>query len=177
VSDLALLTDPLRRLAQGRALRFVCVGVRGHAGVNAWLDVLAAAGIDVERHEWIESQVQAHLARFHVGVMPLLPTERNAGKCGLKLLEYMATARPVVASPVGENRYIVRRADTGFLAATADEWVDALGALESDPRAAREMGERGRQLVEARFSLQEVGREVDARLAALVGSSHQVTGP
>lgn len=58
------------------------------------------------------------------------------GKCGLKVLQYMAAGLPVVASPVGANKHIVVDGVTGFLAREPEEWVEALSRLEADTELA-----------------------------------------
>ena len=51
-----------------------------------------------------------------IGLMPLVDDAFQRGKCGLKLLQYMAAGLPTVASPVGVNAEIVAGRETGFLA-------------------------------------------------------------
>jgi glycosyltransferase involved in cell wall biosynthesis len=99
---------------------------------------------------WQEAGEAEELGRVHVGIMPLPDDEFARGKCGLKALQYMATGRPVVLSPVGVNVEIVRHGDNGFLADDDDAWMNALDRLASNRaereavgRAARETVERG----------------------------------
>jgi glycosyltransferase involved in cell wall biosynthesis len=70
------------------------------------------------------------------------------------ILEYMAAARPVVATDVGGAREAVIEGETGYLVSPGDDAALARGviALLRDPAQARAMGERGRRLVENRFS-------------------------
>jgi len=88
---------------------------------------------------------------FDVGVMPLEDGAWERGKCGYKLIQYMACGRPVVASPVGVNAEIVSP-DAGILASSPDEWEAALVALAGDPERRGRMGASARQIVEARYS-------------------------
>jgi glycosyltransferase involved in cell wall biosynthesis len=79
--------------------------------------------------EWspqTEEQIGRHL---DVGVMPLVDDPFQRGKCGLKLLQYMAGGLPVIASPLGVNRALVRPGENGFLAEGEDDWRAALLAL------------------------------------------------
>ena len=94
------------------------------------------------------------LQSLQVGIMPLpdLPFER--GKCGYKLIQYMACGLPVVASPVGVNAQIVEHGVTGFLASSAQEWNDALLRLYNNPDLRQRMGSAGRKKVEEKYSLQ-----------------------
>ena len=82
----------------------------------------------------------------------------SRGKCGLKVLQYMAAGLPVVAKPVGVQAELVRHGETGFLAATPAEWADAVGRSARDPELRRRMGWAGRRLVESRYSVPVGGR-------------------
>ena len=116
----------------------------------------ALAALRPEFLRWRPETEVADLARLDVGVMPLpdLPYER--GKCAYKLIQYMALARPVVASPVGANRDVVTDGVGGFLAADDGAWEDALVRLITDPAMRESMGERARARVEAAYSLNAV---------------------
>jgi glycosyltransferase involved in cell wall biosynthesis len=140
--------EPLRpalvELAARQSFRIVLVGA----------SPTALAGLPVERVAWSLETEAAQLARFDVGLMPLpdLPWER--GKCGYKLIQYMASSLPVVASPVGANRDIVVPGETGFLAETWADWGAALDRLAQDPALRQRMGAAGRRRVEQRYALQ-----------------------
>jgi len=85
--------------------------------------------------------------------MPLADDEWAKGKCGLKVLQYMACGVPVVASPVGVNKEIIRDGENGFLAATDNEWLGKLSLLARDEELRRKLGQKGRETVENHFSL------------------------
>jgi len=70
------------------------------------------------------------------------------------ILEYMAAARPVVVTDVGGAREVVSEGETGYLVASGDEaaMADRLISLLRDPERARTMGEKGRRVVEEKFS-------------------------
>jgi glycosyltransferase involved in cell wall biosynthesis len=115
---------------------------------------------------WAEETEASDILTFDAGIMPLDDTEWERGKCGYKLLQYMAAGRPVVASPVGVNPEIVEAGVTGFLATTAEEWRAALVRLRDDPALRARMGEAGRRRVEARYSIDHA----EPRLRALLQS-------
>jgi glycosyltransferase involved in cell wall biosynthesis len=80
------------------------------------------------------------------------------------LLEYMAAARPVVATDVGGARETVMEGETGYLVKSGDDgtMADRIIALLINPERARAMGERGRQVVEQNFSCQtQLGRTMN----------------
>lgn len=70
------------------------------------------------------------------------------------ILEYMAAARPVVVTDVGGAREVVIEGETGYLVPSGDDAMMAaqLIALLRDPERARLMGDKGRRLVEEKFS-------------------------
>jgi glycosyltransferase involved in cell wall biosynthesis len=101
---------------------------------------------------WSRETEAEGLRRMDVGIMPLPDDEWTRGKCSFKMLQYMASALPVVASPVGLNAEILAMADLG-LPATADaEWYHALSVYVRDPDLAQRHGRAGRAVAEARFS-------------------------
>ncbi|MEO8182777.1 MAG: glycosyltransferase family 4 protein [Deltaproteobacteria bacterium] len=123
----------------------------------SWLQRLHA-----ETVQWSPRAEVEALGRMHVGIMPLADTEFNRGKCAFKLIQYMARGIPVVASPVGANRDVVRPGTDGFLASAPSEWADALHSVYSDPDAALSMGRQGRERVESEYSVSAViGRYVE----------------
>ena len=103
---------------------------------------------------WREETEATEVSRFDVGVMPLPDEPFERGKCGYKLIQYMACGIPVVASPVGVNRQIVRHGESGFLASTAEEWIQALQLLHGDVALRKRMGAAGRRFFEREYSLQ-----------------------
>jgi len=73
------------------------------------------------------------------------------------ILEYMAAARPVVATDVGGAREAVVDGQTGYLVRSDDDdaMAQRITELLNQPDLAREMGKRGRQIVEQKFSCQQ----------------------
>ena len=103
---------------------------------------------------WSEQAEADLLATASIGIMPLEDTPFQRGKSALKIIQYMAVGIPVVASPVGANTDVVRDKESGFLAHTPDDWVEAIGRLATDREARERMGQRGRQLAVRDYSLQ-----------------------
>lgn len=111
----------------------------------------------VEQRAWSAERELSDLRSFDIGIMPLLDTEMSRGKCGFKLLLYMAVGKPVVASPVGANSEIVVDGQTGLLAPDSElGWYEALSSLSQDVRSRRDIGLEGRARLEKLYSVRAV---------------------
>ena len=103
-----------------------------------------------------ETEIQ-ELNRFDVGIMPLPDTPWERGKCGFKLIQYMACGLPIIASPVGMNKEIVDHGINGFLAENITEWIKYIELLKDDSELRGRMGKAGREKVEKYYSLKSTG--------------------
>lgn len=103
--------------------------------------------------EWSEETEVNSICEFDVGIMPLQDGPWERGKCGLKLIQYMGCAKPVVASPVGMNESIVSEGETGYFASDYDQWVDRLKHLADKPDLARQLGKNGYKRVKQNYCL------------------------
>src|SRR5262249_43186604 len=82
--------------------------------------------LPVQFAPWREETEARDIALGEIGVSWLPDDQWSEGKCGLKVLQYMAAGLPVVANPVGPHRTLIRHGVTGFLAESAQEWKDAI---------------------------------------------------
>lgn len=110
-------------------------------------------GLSIEALDWsLESELE-QLRSFDIGIMPLPDDEWSRGKCGFKLLMYMALGIPTVSSPVGVNTEIIKDGVNGFLAANEKEWIEKLSRLIEDSNLRRHLAETARKTVEERYSV------------------------
>lgn len=116
---------------------------------------------------WSEATEVELLRGLDIGIMPLPDEPWTRGKCGYKLIQYMACGLPVVASPVGANADIVRHGETGFLASTEGQWAEALARLVAQAHLRRRMGSAGRQRVQSEFSLQVLAPRLEGLLRSV----------
>ena len=137
------ITPALRTVCDRRDARVVLVG----SGAVELPDV------PLEIREWSEETEVEDIAEFDVGIMPLVDTPWERGKCGLKLIQYMSCGKPVVASPVGVNAEIVEDEYNGFHTQSIEGWTKSLTTLCDDSGIAQQMGEHGRQRVEKEYCL------------------------
>ena len=115
-------------------------------------EAAAIDGVRVEHVRWTEDGEAAAIREIDVGILPLPDDPWTRGKCSFKALQYMASGVPVVASPVGMNRDVVRDGETGFLAADAGEWTARLDLLLGDRGLREAMGRAGRRRAEEVYS-------------------------
>ena len=120
------------------------------------------------------ARMAQYLDLIDIAVQP----SANEYCCPMKILEYMALAKPI-AAPRQENiREILREGDEALLFTPGDarSLTEALRALASDEAMARRMGERARQaIVERRYlwkaNAQRVIEGVGKGLAACRGGT------
>lgn len=159
VRYLQLIREPLQKLA---ALQPFVLRVIGGGAVDM-------PGVQVEVLPWTEATEVENISACQVGVMPLQDSFWERGKCGYKLIQYMACGLPVVASGVGVNSEIVRHGENGFVANTADEWVTALGKLLQSSFLRRQMGVAGQHRVEEEYCIQKTGPRTAQLLRTAAG--------
>lgn len=120
---------------------------------------------------WSEATEATEIASSDIGISWIPDDSWSRGKCGLKILQYMAAGLPVVANPVGVHRELVVHSETGYLAETAEQWLDAVRRLAGNPNLRRAMGAAGRQRLEKHYSVAVGGRAWTALLAGLESQS------
>ena len=106
---------------------------------------------------WSMAVETSVIEQFDVGLMPLPDTDFARGKCGLKILQYMAAGVPVIASAVGINRTIIEHGVNGLLVETPGQWSEALHTLLGDTERRASMGRAGRRTVETQYSTETWG--------------------
>lgn len=138
------LSPVIDRLSQRMPLQAIAVGARADQ----------VDGTPFTAMPWSEATEATQIAAFDIGIMPLPDEPWERGKCGYKLIQYMACGIPVVASPVGVNVEIVTPGLNGALAETPEQWLGALTHLADDTALRARQGAAGRKRVEDWYSLQ-----------------------
>lgn len=145
VPNLDLVRDALNMLHREMDFRIVLIG----AGTSD-----PFPNIPTTKLLWSEENERSIGQKFDVGIMPLIDGPFERGKCGYKLVQYMAGAIPMIASPVGVNRQIVEPEINGYLAESTEDWLIALRKLTNNVQKNIEMGLAGRQKAEQMYNLQ-----------------------
>ena len=102
---------------------------------------------------WSAAAEARELADADAGISWIPDDLWSRGKCGLKVLQYMAAGLPAIANPVGVHPEMIRHGETGFLVSTLAQWREAVVRLVGDGGLRRRMGQAGRWTLEARYSI------------------------
>ncbi|MEI8375522.1 MAG: glycosyltransferase family 4 protein [Planctomycetota bacterium] len=125
-------------------------------------------GMRTELRPWSSATETAELAATDIGISWLCDDLWSQGKCGLKVLQYMAAGLPVVANSVGVHRKMIVHGESGFLADTPDEWAEAVARLAENPALRHRMGTAARRRVESDYNVRRWGPRVAKLLRQLV---------
>lgn len=126
--------------------------------VGATCDIVSELpGVNTTVLPWSEATEAELINQMSIGIMPLEDGPWERGKCGYKLIQYMASGVPVIASPVGVNVDIVIDNKCGYLAGDSSEWRSAFSTLLESPGLRKALGEAGKEAVMKIYSLQVQG--------------------
>lgn len=135
------------------------------------------AGVQVAFRRWSSDAEAAEIASADVGVSWLPDHPWSQGKCGLKVLQYMAAGLPTVANPIGVHREMIEHGRTGMLVSTPEEWAACIAELANHPELRRQIGLAAREFVEQRYSVRRWGREYARTIAGERRSASRRSGP
>ena len=111
----------------------------------------------------------------------LAPLERGNPYCRakseLKYIEAGILGVPTIASRIDAFEYAIRDGENGLLAGNTEEWTAALEQLITDADLRREMGERARADIYARYTPKARGQELMDILRTIRGEPAGVDAP
>ena len=142
-------------LRAARRVREACKGaafvVAGEGELTGAMRALAAE-LGLERDVFFTGRCNA-VAELLAASSVCVLSSRAEGFSNA-ILEYMAAARPVVATDVGGAGEAIVEGETGFLVPAGDDsaMAERIITLLREPERAQRMGRRGRQRVEHEFS-------------------------
>ncbi len=163
---LVTFASALQALAKKRSILLRCVGA--HPGFKV-------PGVPTEVVSWSEAREAELVQGFDIGIMPLDNDEFSRGKCGYKILQYMACAVPTVASAVGANADIIQDEVNGLLAASIDEFLKKMEMLTDCEALRRRIGLNGRLTV-AKYYCLEVRKRQFLEVVSRAATSRSVVG-
>ncbi|MEM2001611.1 MAG: glycosyltransferase family 4 protein [Thermoproteota archaeon] len=116
-------------------------------------------------------EVVYYINAFDVALAPFI-CERNAiiGLSPLKLYEYLACSRPVIASRLDGVREVIEEGRCGYLFEAGDVEGLAERIIQSyhESGLLQEMGERGRRLVESKYTWKTIAEHIAKILEEII---------
>ena len=104
--------------------------------------------------EWSEELEVSALRNCQIGIMPLTRDTWTLGKCGFKIIQYMALGIVPVADAWGANKDIISNGEDGFLVENESAWEASLRRLLEDQVLRKQLAERAVRKIEAKYSLE-----------------------
>ena len=117
-------------------------------------DVNSISELNCSFVDWNQNTEIEELSKCHVGIMPLNNSNWELGKCAYKILQYMSLKIPVVASPVGINKKIIKDNENGFLAYNDDDWYNKINDLIDNIDLWKKISNNGYETVKKQFNLE-----------------------
>ena len=145
-NDFELIKKPLEALSKKYNLSLMIIGLNKKLNWNLK---------NIKYVKWQLKNELKYFTTFDIGIMPLRNTKFEQGKCGFKIIQYMAAGIPVIASPVGVNKEIIKDNVNGFLAYTEKDWYDKLEKLIINPDIRKQFSIKGKETVKEKFSLHQ----------------------
>jgi len=172
--NLTILVKPLKRIAKeyGKKIEFKIVNYFGDKRVRKLFSSLEKfMKVEYGSKQWLSSKEFAEmLYDSDIMVAPLRRTLWYEGKSALRVGIGMAMGIPVVASPVGEQKYVVKHEVNGFIARNEEEWYNYLKMLIEDENLRRKIGREGRKTAEKELSLEVNGKKLYEIIKSIVES-------
>ena len=104
---------------------------------------------------WVPySDVPTYLGLIDVAVAPYPPLPQPLWFSPLKLFDYMASGKAIVASGIGQIREVIDDGETGVLVEPGNSFAmaNAIVELLCDPSRRRELGENARATLETKYT-------------------------
>lgn len=141
---LTIIDDVIKQLQLKYEVELRVIGGNDSHGLNSKVTIVP----------WSDDSEVVELNKIDIGIMPLFDGDFERGKCGYKLIQYMALAKPVLASPVGVNESIIEEGINGMLCADSKQWYTNLEALICDSELRYCFGLKGKSMVMDKFTYQ-----------------------
>lgn len=98
-------------------------------------------GVNMTFLNWSQDLETFFLPKAHIGIMPLTSDNFSRGKSSFKIFQYFASGIPAIASPVGENKKVIKDGVNGFLVDSEEEWVNRVLEIYKDSDLRQKMGD------------------------------------
>ena len=155
--NLKILVPVFEKLIkEGLKFKFILVGSLGNQKVYDLFRGIKALDVEfIDALDWSDSEAMPRMIHnFDIGLMPLLDSEWNRGKCTFKAIEYMACGMPSIISPVGENNYLIQDGINGFLAFAAEDWAEKIKKVYNNPALLVKFGKKAQETILKDYSFE-----------------------
>ena len=117
-------------------------------------------GLDIENIRWNKDTEYKEIAKFDIGIMPLTSDPFSKGKASYKLLQYLASGVPSVASEVGMNSMVCDNNKNALGAKNYNDFILNLQKIINDQSLREQLSKNGRQLIQKKYSTKVVGEKL-----------------
>ena len=157
--DLAIRAFAVAKAAVPEA-RLLLVGPRNHEAARLVRDLgLAHDVVDFGPRPFAE--IPTFLGAADVLLLPMSDNLMNRARGPIKLGDYLASGRAIVANPVGDLVDVFRRDEVGILAGASPEAYGAeMATLLADRDRADRMGRRAREVAEGVYAWRHIAPKV-----------------
>jgi glycosyltransferase involved in cell wall biosynthesis len=110
-------------------------------------------GLNYQIIDWSSNTEVENIKKFDVGIMPLIFNPFINGKCGFKLIQYMACGIPTISTPYEANVKI-NRSMNNLHATTNDDWYNAFKKIFENRKFYKDVGLENIKIVENYYTIQ-----------------------
>lgn len=147
------------------------LGNRGSA-MSMCKNLILESGIKdkVIIHEWVNHEdVPKFVVMCDVGIVPLPDSPHWRHQCPLKLLEYLAMKKVVIATDITANKGIMKESECGIYVPLVDpeEIAKAIVYAYSNRERLSEWGKSGRTIIEEKYTWEKVAEDFENYLLKL----------
>jgi len=121
------------------------------------------------------SDVPRMLSIADIAVVPSAPVPASRGGTGtpLKLFEFMAAGKPIVATALDQAAEVIQNSNTGLLveAGNVNRFAEAILTLLNDPAERRRLGQNARQRTIELYSWEQYTRKLEEIYLSVLGNA------
>ncbi len=150
-------------------IRLLVIGSLKSEKVKSLFNNIYGIKVDfIDTLDWaVPDVIPNSIQAFDIGVMPLVNSEWNEGKCSFKAIECMALGIPVVISAIGENNYLISDGENGFTATGTADWFNKIEQLANCAALREKIGLCGQETIKKQYAYHVVVPELYTLLQAL----------
>lgn len=112
----------------------------------------ASAAFEISNRKWSKETELKDMLSFDIGLMPLVNGDMEKGKCGFKLIQYMALGIVGIASAVTVNNEIITDEKDGYLVFDEKDWEKVILKAIENYSSFNEVGQLARKKITEHYS-------------------------